>query len=50
MNDLNNGTDDTPQHFKAFEEVKPCLKQTHNWRFVESLSEILKRSVLENKT
>jgi 2-iminoacetate synthase ThiH len=31
MNDLNNGTDDTSPTFKAFEEVKPCLKkQTHN--------------------
>jgi hypothetical protein len=41
MNDLNNGTDDTPQHLKPLRKVKPCLKkQTHNWRFVEKFIEI----------
>jgi hypothetical protein len=41
MNDLNNGTDDTPQHFKAFEGSE-TIKQTHNWRFVEKFIRDLK--------
>jgi hypothetical protein len=31
----NNGTDDTSPTFKAFEEVKACLrKRTHSWQSV----------------